>query len=53
MLSDAEKTEDILSTISRLSLSESGRREDYIELMLRMLLIRLGEEYSLSKSGQP
>ena len=53
MLSDAEKTEDILSTISRLSLSESGRREDYIELMLKMLLIRLGEEYSLSKSGQP
>ena len=42
-----------VSTIRRLSLSESGRREDYIELMLRMLLIRLGEEYSLSKSGQP
>ena len=51
-LSDVAKTEDILSVVSRLSLSESSRREDYIELMLRMLLIRLGEEYALGQSGQ-
>lgn len=52
-LSDVSKAEDILSVISRLSLSDSPVKDDYIELMLKMLVLRLGEEFSRREQGTP